>query len=394
MDTFTQRNLQDCLETTSWPCVTIYLPTSPSGAAGQQGPIRLKNLLNRAGQKLLAEGIDEEAAARLLKPGRALVDDTKFWHDQSQGLMVILTTAGMKRWQLPMSVVETVAVGHRVCIKPVLPLLTDNHAYFVLAVSQNGVRLYRGDRWQLERLAVDTLPVGLTQALNYQPPQGMVQVLGASGGGRGDQGTMYHGQGGEVDRHKDELRTWFRMINGALHDYLGSERAPLLFAGVQYLFPIYQDVNTYPQLFGLPVHGSPEHWSDAELHRRVVEMLAPVWRQAAKNGRERIEEHLGTARVSASIENILSAAFAGAVDTVFVDRDDALWGKFNSGTGSVELTDETTPGAEDLFDLAAYQTLKHRGSAFAVAGDTIPAGIGVAAFYRYELPAAAPSKCP
>lgn len=364
--------------------MTAYLPTSPSPELAQQGPIRLKNLLRRAEEKLVTRGVRPAEARTILEPGYQLVDDHRFWAEQTEGLAVVLTAGGLEWLHSPLSFPEMVSVGRRICVKPVLPLITDNGNFHLLAISQKRVRLYCGDRWHLTPVSLDTLPPGLVEALNFQPPQGLMQILGAPANGRGDEGTLYHGQSGEVDRHKNELTSWFRMIDNGLHAYLRTERSPLLFAGVGYLFPIYQQVSRCPQLFEQAVHGNPDHWNDVELHRRAAELLTAYWKHSLATDRERFERQLGSDRVSSSIEGVLAAACEGRVDTIFVERTRQLWGHFDPLTGGVDLLDEMAPASEELLDRAVFEVLMHGGRAYAVNSDEIPHGIALAALHRFE----------
>lgn len=382
MVTFTLTDLHRWLKSDCWPCVTAYLPTSPMPELARQGSIRLKNLLKRAEEKLNSRGIRPADGESLLKPGYALVDDQRFWATQEEGLAIVLRPEGLEWMWSPLRFPELVSVGRRICIKPVLPLVTDNAHFHLLAVSQKHVRLFRGDRWRLRPVALDTLPPGLVEALNYQPPQGLKQVLGAPAGGRGSEGTLFHGQGGEVDRHKDELTTWFRLVDEGLHAYLREERAPLLFAGVGYLFPIYQQVNQYRQLFDRPITGSPDHWNEVELHGRATELLGAHWKHSLNADQERFEQHLGSNRVSSSIEEVLAAARDGRVETVFVARQRQLWGRCDPMSGAVTLLDEMAPASEELLDRAAFDVLAHGGRAYAL-DEEIHDGNDLAALFRF-----------
>lgn len=383
MNAFTPQELNRWLGLTASPCVTIYFPTT-RGTGAQAGAIRLKNMLSQAETRLLAQGFSDVECVKLLKPGYKLAEDDRAWKDLGDGMAVLITNDGIEAWTLPFAVPETAAVGEHPCLKPALPLLTDNQPFHVLAVTQKGVRFYHGDRWHLTPAVHAKLSGSMLESLNNQQPQGLMQVHGAPGQNRGDEGTFFHGQSGEVDRHKDELLSWFRVIDREVHAALHNDRAPLVFAGVQYLFPIYQKVNSYSHLFSQPVHGNPDQWNDTELHRRVTELLAPAWQQAMRTEREHFAQHLGSHLVSASIEDVLVAAREGRVKTAFVDRDKELRGKFSAAQGTVELLSETALEGEDLLDRVAREVLTHRGQVFAVAADEIPAGIGVAALYRYE----------
>ncbi|HWA99270.1 MAG TPA: hypothetical protein VG713_12290 [Pirellulales bacterium] len=380
---FAGRDLHRWLNATTVPCVTLYLPAHGAGNDGQQGRVVLKNLLARAEQTLEARGMRSVAARALLEPARKLVDDDRFWKDQWQGLMAVVTVDGVETWRLPINVAALVAVGDRVSIKQALPAVTDNQTFHLLAVSQNKVRLFRGDRWTLEPVALDTLPAGLVAALHNQPPQVLFQVLGAPSAARGQEGTVYHGQSGEVDAHKKELNDWFHLIDRALEPYLRGEKTPLVFAGVEYLFPIFRSACTYSHVFDQPVHGNPDQWSHHELQQRAAALLEPLWSKAAELDRTRFDDHLGSNRVSASIEEVLPAAIDGRVDALFVDRDRPLWGRFDERGRTVELLPDQTADGEDLLDRAAWETLRRRGRVYAVPGDQVPGGILISALYRY-----------
>ena len=64
--------------------------------------------------------------------------------------------------------------------------------------------------------------------------------------------------GGVTDDTKENLLKYFRLIDRGLHDLFEDERAPLVLAGVEYLFPIYREANTYPRLIEEGIPGNPQ----------------------------------------------------------------------------------------------------------------------------------------
>ena len=61
MDTLTRDELRALMEVRDPLCVSIYMPTHRTGDV-QQDPIRLKNLVNQAQEKLVAAGATAEVA--------------------------------------------------------------------------------------------------------------------------------------------------------------------------------------------------------------------------------------------------------------------------------------------------------------------------------------------
>ena len=61
-----------------------------------------------------------------------------------KGLALFLAEGFFRRFRLPTAFVETVAVNRRFMVNPLIPLLSERDLFFVLALSQNQVRLLRG----------------------------------------------------------------------------------------------------------------------------------------------------------------------------------------------------------------------------------------------------------
>ena len=52
-----------------------------------------------------------------------------------------------------------------------------------------------------------------------------------------------------------------------------ASHAPLVLAGVDYLFPIYREANTYPHLLDKGITGSPEELTIKDLHRQSLSLV-------------------------------------------------------------------------------------------------------------------------
>ena len=57
------------------------------------------------------------------------------------------------------------------------------------------------------------------------------------------------------------------------------------------------------------------------------------------------------------VEQIISAAREGRVDTLFVSRESHVWGALDDASGDVELHDNCQAGDDDLLDFAVFQVL-------------------------------------
>ena len=123
MDAFTRDDVRDLLSHESGWCVSLFLPTERAGHQTEQNPIRLKNLLQRAEDELIAQGMRRPDAVALLADANALLTDAHFWRYQSDGLAVFISSSITRVYRVPLNLAESVSVRTYLRIRPLLPLL-------------------------------------------------------------------------------------------------------------------------------------------------------------------------------------------------------------------------------------------------------------------------------
>jgi len=242
-------------------CVSMFMPTYRTGAESQQNQIRFKNMLRNTEDKLLACNLRAPEIKTLLEPAQALAGNVLFWRRQSDGLAIFLSGGRFRSYCLPILFDGLILVSDRFHIKPLLPLLHGEERFYILALSQNSVRFLEGTKYSVREVEVEGLPRSLTEALSYGEPEKQIRFrTGMSGGG--ERGAMVSGHGADIEDTKDNILKYFRQIDRVLRSFLKDERAPLVLAGVDYLFPIYKGANTYPFLLEGGVAGNPEGMSN------------------------------------------------------------------------------------------------------------------------------------
>ncbi len=378
-----QAELRELLATHAEHRVSLYLPLHAPGAEGLQNSVRLKNLLREAQSQLVAHGLRPTDARAMLKPANSLLTNAAFWRQSEGGLALLIAPVALRCYHLPSGVAEEVHVGRRFIIRPLLPLLDETRRYWLLALSQNSVRLFRGHAEGIVPLQVAGLPRDMASALNLDMSITGDQVHSATSEPLGKQAAVFHGQGGETDTRKEELQEYFRAIDAALHDTLRAEPAPLLVACVGYEFALYREVNTYPHLIGRAPGGNVEHLGRRELHAQAWPLVEPHLDEARRETAARFARLAASGKTSSHITEIIPAAREGKIDTLFLARDAAVWGVPDAETGAVEVHRGPQPGDEDLLDLAAVETLTHHGAVYSVAAAEMPASGPAAAIMRY-----------
>lgn len=380
-------DLQRLLSHQAQWCVSIFMTTHPSGSHREQVPIRLKNLLRQATERLTEAGLRRAQIDELLRPASRLLADAEFWRFPSQGLALFLAPDFSYQLQSPLRFEDLVVVADRFEIKPLLPLLTENGRYFILALSQKQNRLLEATRYGVRRVPTPKVPRSLGDALQYDDPERQLQFHTRSGGPpmQGRRPAMFHGHGAVVDDAKANVLRYCQQIDRGLHDVLREERVPLVLAAVEFEQAIYRDANTYPHLIEQGLPGNPDGLSDEELARQTWPLVEPRFRAAREAAANQYRAFQSNGRSSSDLSVILPAAWQGRVDTLFACRDTHVWGSFHPETLELRRgsADGRAPGEYDLIDEAARYTLSAGGTVYVVDRDQLPGPAEVAATFRY-----------
>jgi hypothetical protein len=140
--------------------------------------------------------------------------------------------------------------------------------YYLLAVSQELVRLYKVSNGAAERVRSLILPLNIYSALWMDEQERSMQHKTITQHGAGA-GSMYHGFGDIKDHKKSRLRRFLNVIDRRVNKIIKDKNIPLIIACDKSLFPIYKRVSDYPQLEERFVRGNPDNLKRAELVQKV-----------------------------------------------------------------------------------------------------------------------------
>jgi hypothetical protein len=368
-------------------CVSLYMPTHRVGREQQQDPIRLKNLLAQAEANLLANGVRRPEVQKLMRPAEELLWNRDFWQHQGDGLAIFLTNDFFKVYRLPVEFEELLNTGTSFYIKPLWPCLGRGIKFYVLAVSLNNIRLFEGNADTMSEIEL-SFPTSMDAALWADDPEKQLNMHSASvslGDGKNSTG-VFHGHD-PADEDKTNILRFFQSVNQGVHELLDDKNIPMVLAGVDYLLPIYREASSYQNLLGDGIIGNPERENVKELHEKAWQIVRPIFEESQKKAFEKFEQLHGQKSDLAvkDIQAAVKAAVFGQVETIFVPLGSQKWGRYDAQNNKVILQPEPGPENEDLFDLAATQTLLNSGQVFAVPPEQMPGGGELAAILRYAV---------
>ena len=382
MDVLSQDEIKTLLGKHQGLCISIFMPTFRTGAESQQNQIRLKNLLRSAEEKLLTGGLRLQEIKALLEPAQALPGNVLFWRRQSDGLALFISADHFRCFCLPEAFGELIVVADHFHVKPLLPLLGGDNRFYILALSQKEVRLFEGTGRSVQEIELEAVPKSLADALQIDEFDKQVRFRAGSASSAAGM-AMVSGHGGVAADTKENLLKYFRMIDRGLHDLLKDERAPLVLAGVDYLFPIYREANTYPRLIEEGIPGNPQGISAETLHQATLKIVSPYFQKAEHDAVAQYRQSSGTGLTSTDSREIVPAAHHGRVGLLLVASDRQQWGTYNGESGAVQMHEQAWATSEDLLEMSAIQTFLNGGTVFTLSPEKMPDKSDLAAVFRY-----------
>jgi hypothetical protein len=395
MDLFTRDELRRLAELQDDLCISVYMPTHRFRSDWSQNTTRFKNLLRDVRDQLRDQDHRESEIDAVLEEARQLLDRPGFWRGLSEGLAAFVTPRSSDFYRLPLPFDEVAIVEDRFHLKPLFPLIATNRRFYLLALSQNDVRLYQGTHQAISEVEAAEIPSDIVTAVQQyeEPPeqglQSHTQRQAPTPDGAQEASQMQHGHGSSEDQSrepKDQIKRFFRRINDSVVDYIGGEEVPLVLAGVSEYLPVYEVVNSYPHLVDHDiVSGNPEHLDLSELHEKAWSVVESVLAERQQEELERFEDlyFQNEELASDDFHEIIPACAYGRVEALFVPMGQYRWGRFDPDTNTVEVHESQQPGDGDLLNYAALQSYLNAATVHVLQPQDMPGGRDVAATFRY-----------
>jgi len=403
MDILDRDELVALARPTGWPSVSLYLPTHRTAADKGTDRLRLKNLIAQARVELAEGGLGRPEVDALLAPADELLQDDAFWRTTSDGLVVFLSSETTRILCLDAAMPEQSVVGNRFYLRPLTLAYRGDVGFFALAVGMGGSRLFSGGPAGIEQVPLPDAPESLADELKYDDVtddnlQSTTFASPASVNASGRTVAMFHGHGGEKDVRGDRLVRYLRHVERAVSATLNPDSdTPLLLLGVRSVTVPYRELSTYRALVDEEVTGAVDELTPHQIHEAALTALQPRFKARVESDLAELAEKGDAVLVSKDPTEILEAAAAGRIKTLFLDQGTGPFGHFDRETfrasadcpAAPRLLRDTSAAADseiecgwDLVDLAVAETAIHGGTIRAFGGEDSPV-TGVAAVFRY-----------
>jgi hypothetical protein len=350
----------------SSPSVSIFMPTHVAGREIRQDPVRLRQLVDAAADRLTRLGMRRAEADRMLQPALDSVEDSEFWRHQDQGLALFLAPGFFRSHQVPLELEEQVVVGPRFVVRPLLPLAGAAGRFFVLALSSARARVFEATAHSIRERHDLRLPAGVAEvaaATAYQSTGPGNPAPGTRPGTAGRNAEIRNLGEDSGEEYKTQILDYLHQTKAVLEERLRGDRTPVVLAAQPEMHGNFLAVAELPSLVPDVVEVNPDALDPAELQRRALAVARPVLEAGRRDALNQFRELLGaqSARASAEPKTIVKAARHGRIDTLFVADRGHLWGRFDEAADQVTTHESAEAGDEELVNYAAVQALLNGG---------------------------------
>jgi len=378
-------------EHTGRACISLYMPMIRAGRETRQNATRFKNCLGEVERGMIGRGIQRAEIESTLAALAQAADTEEFWRHRGEGLVVFMEGANVGRWAItPLRLPQTIVVSRRFQLTPLLPLVLGDGLFYVVIASQNEVELLECTRDGFVEMHLDQIPHGREVIDRYVEESRQLQAQSVPGAApsRGRQAVMFHGQGGPDRNDKARIFEYFRAVDEVLGDLIGRERAAAVFAGVDYLFPIYRQANRSLHLVDEFVRGNFDQVRAdlADIHAQAWKIVQPHFTRNHGEELGLLREAIAKKQGSTDIGEIVEAGRAGLIEHLAVNPSVQQWGIVDEETGRISEHGQNAELEEDLINLATILAVRSNAIVTTLGDDEFElGGRAIAAAFRTSV---------
>ena len=365
------------LEKNGNPLVSITLPTHKKGEESKQDPIRFKNLIAKAVDELKKRGMKEAEAEEMVKPATDLLSQPRFWSHQDKGLVAYIAKDFFEYYQVPYSVEEKTYVNSHFLITPLLPMVSMDGTYSVLAVSRSNARLLHCTRNEVMDITPQEAPNSVDEYLEVTPEKELQFHTGAQG-----EDAMFFGHGSGDEDRRIVTEQYFRELEKEITQTMKSRNEPLILIGLEDNLAFYKKINNYNRSLEHAITTNPDELTDVQLRDEGWKEIKAYFLKDMYKSLEQFSEK-GSDKVSNNLSEIVESTVMGKSKTIFISQGETRWGRYDEENHAVHFTDEPKDEDVDLMNWLASKGRETGSKVYMLPKSDMPMKANVAAEFRF-----------
>jgi Bacterial archaeo-eukaryotic release factor family 3 len=310
-----------------YPLVSILLPTHRTSPDNLQDPIRVKNLVRQATERLLTEFSKREVEPLLAQlESLAARIDYRYTLD---GLALFVNRDLAREFYLPFAVKQRVIIGENFATRDLVLALNRSPRYWVLVLSEKPTRLYEGLRTDLVQVAEGGFP------MTHEGPGGTEPLPG--------------GFGIRKSAYRDERqRQFFRQVDAAFGQMAAEDPLPTVLVGVDRYLAFFDEVSDNKDQIVATLTGSHDKTYPPELAKLVWPLMQDHLARLRHQVLIELQKAVGARQHASGISDVWRAAQEGRGATLLVEQDYHCPARLDAS--GLHLTPADDPTASDVID--------------------------------------------
>jgi len=347
----------------SLPSVTITMPTHRTSPDNKQDPIRLKNLVVSATNRLLKD-FDKREVEIVLKRMDDLAADVDHAHNLD-GLAMFVNRDFGRVVKLPFPLKERVEIGDAFATRDLVFAMNRTPRYWVLALSERATRLYAAAREDLTELAEGAFP------MTFSLPGGGARLAEAFGVNPSSKEDRYHEQ-------------FFRQVDQEYDRLTKDDRLPLAVVGVERYLAFFRKVATRNDVIA-EVRGNYDHLNPHELGKLVWPAAERAFAERQAQVFQQLEAAVSARRYASTIGEAWRYAREGRGALLLLEEGYHQPARLSDDGMNILLSDnpEDLDVMDDAADVIVEEVLQKGGQVVFVPDGSLAAHGRVALILRY-----------
>ncbi len=388
MNKITRSSIETLAQPQSGNVISIYLPTHrhPTPPHIQEDQTRLKNLLRQAKEKWHDQN-GNMAISATFDQLESDVEPLEFWQQATEGMAIFVSPEAYKVYHLPMECEERVCVSDTYDVTPLLIVAAYDQPYYVLALAMHNTKLFKGDIYGLESVAVD-FPTSPEDALNIDEMFSNSNTIRSqnspSSGGNGT--VASHGQGDSNRAGREERFQYFRILeNTMINNKEFDSSLPMIVAGTDSEAGDFRSTTKLPHVLAEYIQGNHTNSTLPDLATMAWPIIqSEIISKRAIKAVEQLQEKEGIQKSSFDYKDVSEAASMGRVQTLLVGITRRTTDTVSDAvhTAVPILSFAKQQDYESIAELVK-KVIAQGGTILGVGNEMLPAKVPVAAIYRY-----------
>lgn len=246
-------------------CISLYMATPNATVDNAKNFITFKNKLTQIDIRLENLHMPKDSIETFVDSAKQFYNDCVATGSLNKSIAIFYGNKKLHGYVLPIVFEDMIDIGNKFNVKPLEEYLKiSDLKYYVLSLDQNKIILYLANAYEMVEVPLKIVnsiekfygDEEYSSNLQFRPSNGAYSI--------GDK---------KSEDKKKEIERYFMKINDEVVKIINNSHRPLILVGVEYLFPIYKNVNTYNHLLDKGVKGSPDSFKKEKLHEETLKIF-------------------------------------------------------------------------------------------------------------------------